>query len=288
MKLMIVGADGQLGADLVRQFQNKVELIPLTYTDGDIVDLDVVHSLLNAHAPDVIINTAAFHNVPQCEHESVRAFEVNALGARNLAIGSQKIGAKLIHFSTDYVFDGKKGIPYTEQDLPNPLSVYANSKLAGEYFVSAMCERSMIIRVSGIYGKTRCIGKGSNFINTMLRLYREGKSIRVVTDEILTPTWTVEISRQIEVMLNHDLTGLFHVTSEGACSWHEFAQTIFDILELQVTVEKAKVADFHPAVKRPHYSVLENNRLKQSGLNIIAHWKPALTEFLTTTDMESL
>ncbi len=288
MRLMIVGADGQLGADIVRQFQDKFNLIPLTYQDGDIADMDVVRSLFEKHHPDVIINTAAFHNVPKCEEEPIRAFEVNALGARNLAIATNETETKLVHISTDYVFDGKKKSPYTEDDLANPLNVYANSKLAGEYFVSVICDHYIIARVSGIYGKTRCIGKGSNFINTMLRLYREGKPIRVVTDEILTPTSTVEISRQINAMLDHDSNGLFHVTCEGACSWHEFAQAIFDILDYPVNVATAKVADFPTTVKRPHYSVLENARLKEADINSIADWKTALTEFLSTTEVDSL
>lgn len=285
---MIVGADGQLGTDLAEQFQKKSHVIPLTFLDGDIVNLDVVHSLFQEHRPNVVINTAAFHHVPKCEEDPVRAFEVNALGARNLALTAQATGAKLVHISTDYVFDGKKQTAYTEKDLPHPLNVYANTKLAGEYFVSAICDRHIIVRVSGIYGKTRCIGKGSNFINTMLQLYRDGKPIRVVTDEILTPTSTTEISRQLNVMMDHDCQGLFHVTCEGACSWHEFAQAIFDILKYPVKVQPAKVADFPPAVKRPHYSVLENSRLKAAGINIIAEWKTALNHFLTTTEVDSL
>ncbi|MFC1568816.1 dTDP-4-dehydrorhamnose reductase [bacterium] len=288
MKLMIIGADGQLGSDLVHQFQGKTNLIPLTYEDGDIVDINVVRSLVNQHHPDVIINTAAYHQVPKCEDEPIRAFEVNALGARNLAICAQEAGVKLVHISTDYVFDGRKQHPYTEEDNPNPLNVYANTKLAGEYFITSHCEDYLIARVSGIYGKTRSIGKGSNFINTMLKLNREGKAIRVVTDEILTPTYTVEISRQIECMINHDMKGLFHVTSEGACSWYEFAQEIFNILKLPVSVEKAKVADFPPTVQRPHYSVLENKRLKDAELNIMKDWKTSLNEFLTTTEVDSL
>lgn len=288
MRLMIIGADGQLGADLVEQFSDQTQLIPLTYDDGDIAEKNVVQDLLAKHHPDVIINTAAYHHVPNCENEPVRAFQVNALGARNLAIGAEDIGAKLVHISTDYIFDGIKKTPYTEDDLPNPLNVYANTKLAGEYFVSAGCSNHVIARVSGIYGKTRCIGKGSNFINTMLKLYRESKPIRVVTDEILTPTSTVEIGRQIAKILETDLTGLFHVTSEGACSWHEFAQTIFDVLKLPVQVAPAKVADFPVTVKRPHYSVLENARLKQAGLNIMKDWKSALTEFLTTIEVDRL
>jgi dTDP-4-dehydrorhamnose reductase len=288
MRLMIIGADGQLGADLVPQFRNHTDLIPLTYEDGDIVDVREVQSLVKKHRPDVIINTAAYHNVPECELHPVRAFEVNALGARNLALAAESDGIKLVHISTDYVFDGSKGSPYTETDCPNPLNVYANTKLSGEYFIHSICKNYMILRVSGIYGKTRCIGKGSNFINTMLRLFRDGQSIRVVTDEVLTPTSTVEISRQLEIMLEENCQGIFHVTAEGACSWHEFAQSIFGILGWPVQIQEARVADFPPTVKRPHYSVLENTRLKQAGINRMKDWKTALTEFLKTTEVNDL
>jgi dTDP-4-dehydrorhamnose reductase len=288
MRLMIIGADGQLGADLVLQFRDHADLIPLTYEDGDIVDFNVVQSLVTMHRPEVIINTAAYHNVPECELHPVRAFEVNALGARNLALATESKGIRLVHISTDYVFDGSKGSPYTESDCPNPLNVYANTKLSGEYFIRSICKNYMILRVSGIYGKTRCIGKGSNFINTMLRLFRDGQSIRVVTDEVLTPTSTVEISRQLEIMLQENCQGVFHVTAEGACSWHEFAQSIFKILEWPVQIQEAKVADFPPTVKRPHYSVLENTRLKQAGINRMKDWKTALTEFLKTTEVKNL
>ncbi len=288
MKVMIIGADGQLGTDLSSEMKEKADVIPLTFSDGDISDRAVTERLFETHAPDVVINTAAFHNVPECENQPVRAFEVNALGARNLAVVSQERGVRMVQVSTDYVFDGAQKRPYTENDLPNPLSVYANTKLSGEYFTAAHCENHIIARVSGIYGKARCIGKGSNFVTTMLKLYREGKPIRVVTDEILTPTSTIEISRQISKMIEADVRGLFHVTAEGACSWHEFAQTIFDVLQYPVQVAEAKVADFPPPVRRPHYSVLENRRLNEAKINIMADWKTALTEFLTNTDVETL
>ena len=288
MRLMIIGADGQLGTDLVYQFRSNHDLIPLTHEDGDIADFGAVQALVETHRPDIIINTAAFHNVPVCEVQPLRAFEVNALGARNLAMAAEPKGIKLVQISTDYVFDGLKHSPYTESDCPNPLNVYANTKLAGEYFIQSDCRDYMILRVSGIYGKTRCIGKGSNFINTMLRLYREGQSIRVVTDEVLTPTSTVEISRQLEAMIEANCHGLYHVTAEGSCSWHEFARSIFEILEWPAEVQEARVADFPPTVKRPHYSVLENSRLKQAGINRMKDWKEALNEFLNTTEVNNL
>ena len=288
MKILIIGANGQLGTDLSSHFATKHELIPLTEDHIEIADAESVKNAMSAHRPNVVINTAAFHNVPLCEENPVRAFEVNGLGALHLAKLSGELGFKLVHISTDYVFDGEKNAPYTETDRPHPLNVYANTKLAGEYFISAEAEDYIIARVSGIYGKTRCMAKGGNFINTMLRLYREGKSIRVVTDEILTPTSTVEISRQLELMIETKTHGLFHVTQEGACSWHEFAQAIFDILQLDVNVAETTTSEFVSPVKRPFYSVLENAALKKLGINIMKDWREALEEFLTQTPIEEL
>lgn len=288
MKIAIIGANGQLGTDLTEQLKSKNEVIPLTQEDIEISDPESVQTVLGQYTPDVVINTAAYHKVDECENNPIKSFEINGLGSKYLAAATQKLGARFIHISTDYIFDGKQSIPYTEDDLPNPLNVYANTKLAGEYFVQQETDNYIIARVSGIYGKTRCMAKGGNFINTMLRLYREGKHLKVVTDEILTPTWTVEISRQIEVMIDKHLTGLFHITQEGACSWHEFASAIFKILDIQIDIEKATVASFPASIKRPHYSVLENKALKTAESNIMKPWKEALTEFLNQTNIEEL
>ncbi len=288
MKIVIIGADGQLGTDLNLQFQNTYEVIPLTQEDIEISDADCVQSVLKNHNPDVVINTAAFHKVELCEEEPNLSWEVNALGPKYLAQSCQEISAKLVHISTDYVFDGLKKSPYIEDDLPQPLNVYANTKLAGEYFVAQETDNYITARVSGIYGKARCMAKGSNFINTMLRLHREGKSLRVVDDEILTPTSTVEISRQIDKMIEKDATGLFHVTQEGQCSWHEFASAIFKILGIDINIEPVTVDTFPSPIKRPHYSVLENKHLKDLDINIMQDWKSALKEFLTTTPLEDL
>ncbi len=288
MKVVVIGANGQLGTDCAAQLKNKYDVIPLIQEDIEISDAESVNNVLKQHQPSVVINTAAYHKVDECEKNPVKSFEINALGSKYLAAACREYNAKLIHISTDYVFDGKTNTPYVEDDLPDPLNVYANTKLAGEYFVQQETDNYIIARVSGIYGKTRCMAKGGNFINTMLRLYREGKNIKVVADEVLTPTWTVEISRQIEVMIEKNLTGLFHVTQEGNCSWHAFSAAIFEILNIQINIEKTTVTSFPAPIKRPHYSVLENKALKEADCNIMQHWKDALTEFLKQTNIEDL
>lgn len=284
MKIAVIGADGQLGTDISAAIdQTDHELTRLTIGDIDIVDKDRVSRVLKETAPQLVINTAAFHDVEKCENEPVKAFEVNALGARNLAETCNDLDAALMHISTDYVFDGKKRAPYVETDKPMPLNVYANTKLSGEHFVEAIAEKFHILRVSGIYGKTPCMGKGGmNFVELMLKLSKSRPEVRVVDNEFLTPTSTVEIARQIVKMIDGDAQyGLYHVTAGGSCSWYEFAKEIFDITKPDIAFNKAAPGEFAVKVNRPEYSVLENKFLQDQGIDIMRHWKEGLRTYLT-------
>ncbi len=284
MKIAIIGADGQLGTDIcVALENNKNEVVRLTINDLDISKIDAVSKVLKETKPGLVINTAAFHQVEQCEDEPGRAFEVNALGARNLAHVCNDLDATLIQISTDYVFDGLKRKPYIEADKPMPLNVYANTKLSGEHFVEAIAKKFFILRVSGIYGKSPCIGKGGmNFVELMKKLSHDREEVRVVDNEFLTPTSTVEISRQIVKMVNSEpKNGIYHCTAEGSCSWYEFAAEIFDITKPNVTLNRAAPGEFAIKVNRPEYSVLENWNLKDQGLNVMRHWKEGLREYLS-------
>jgi dTDP-4-dehydrorhamnose reductase len=178
------------------------------------------------------------------------------------------------------VFDGKKQKPYTEDDRPNPLSVYANTKLSGEYFAMNYCDKSFVIRVSGIYGKVPCRAKGGNFITTMIKLAKEKPEVRVVTDEILTPTPTYHIAKNTAALIKTGAFGLYHMSCEGECSWYEFAKVIWETLKLTTPLYSASVKDFPLVVKRPFYSVLENRNLNKLGINEMPEWKEALIEFL--------
>lgn len=287
MKIAVVGADGQLGTDICKAVaKTNHELIRLTIADIDVSQSASVSRVLEKQTPQLVINTAAFHNVEKCEEETARAFEVNALGPRNLAKVCNQIDAALMHISTDYVFDGKKGAPYIETDSPMPLNVYANSKLSGEYFVGATARKYYILRVCGIYGKSPCLGKGGmNFVELMLKLSREREEVRVVDDEILTPTSTVEIANQIVKMIDANAQyGLYHATAEGSCSWYEFAAEIFNITRPNIKFNKAAPGEFAVKVNRPSYSVLENKFLKDQGINIMRHWKEGLGEYLREND----
>jgi dTDP-4-dehydrorhamnose reductase len=281
MKVAIVGANGQLGSDLCKIFAESGHSVsPLTHEDIEIENIDSVAAVLGTIHPDVILNTAAFHVVPKCENEPGRSYEVNALGALNIARVSAQLGARPVYFSTDYVFDGAKHSPYEEKDSPNPLNVYAVTKLAGEYFTLNYSHRGIVIRVSGIYGKTPCRAKGGNFITTMLRLAKENQEVRVVRDEILTPTPTYHIALKTLSLLKRDGLGLFHLTCEGECSWYEFARTIFETMNIKTQVTASSVKDTPSPVRRPHYSVLQNSSFNHLTTERMPDWKEAVEEFL--------
>lgn len=291
MRITVIGGNGQLGQDVCAAFSAaKHDVVALTHADVEISSYDSVKDALEHIRPDLVINTAAFHNVDRCETEPTPAFTINALGARNVASVTNSVGAVLLHISTDYVFDGLERRPYVEQDAPAPLNVYGNSKLAGEFFVRSITQRNFLVRVSGIYGQHPCRAKGGlNFVEMMLKLARERGEVRVVDDEIVTPTPTSEIAKQLVLLSGTNEYGIYHASSEGSCSWHEFASAIFELSETSVKLEKAQPGEFPARAKRPKYSVLENKALKDRSLNIFTHWKNGLAQYLKQRQMsESL
>ncbi|HEV3036622.1 MAG TPA: dTDP-4-dehydrorhamnose reductase [Candidatus Angelobacter sp.] len=283
MKVAILGANGQLGADVTSAFLAEGdEVVGLTHEDVEVSSLESVKKSLEAIRPQVVINTAAFHNVERCEGEPLPAFTVNAMGARNVAQVTDSLRAKLLHISTDYVFDGEKSSPYVEEDSPRPLNAYGNSKLAGEYFVRCTNPRHFVVRVSGIYGMHPCRAKaGLNFVEMMLKLAGEREELRVVDDQRVTPTPTVEIAQQLTLLAKTDDYGIYHATSESSCTWYEFARAIFDLTGTKVRVEKARPGDFPAKAHRPQNSVLENAALKARSLNVFTHWRTGLATYLS-------
>ena len=279
MKIMIVGANGQLGSDLAKVIRDG-EVIPLTHSDIEISDENSVRKVFQKYKPAIVMNTAAYHHVPKCESNDTQAFLINALGPKYLAQYCEKYGSTLLHISTDYLFDGLKKAPYVETDAPNPLNVYGISKMTGEHYIRAHMTNYFIVRTSGIYGIHPCRAKGRNFIDTMLMLSRKQDEIRVVGDEILTPTYTLDLAHQIHRLIQTHAFGIYHITNEGYCSWHQFAKTIFEILNIPVQVTEISQSEFSSTVKRPAYSVLENGRLKSMGLNTMRPWKEALESYL--------
>jgi dTDP-4-dehydrorhamnose reductase len=282
MRVLVVGSNGQLGTDVARAFSdNGDEVLPLTHADIEIANEEAVANKMRELQPGAVVNTAAMHNVENCELQPDRAFAVNALGVRNLALTARDIGAVLIHISTDYVFDGCKVSPYEEQDPPRPLSVYGNSKLAGEYFVRSTLDKHFVLRTSAIYGESPCRAKGGlNFIQLMLKLANQRGEVRVVDSEFVTPTPTSDLARQIVVLSRCESYGLYHATAEGACSWFEFAREIFALTGTKVNLQVAGPNEFPAKVPRPRYSVLENRGLKLLGLNTFRPWQEGLRDYL--------
>ena len=279
MKVAVIGANGQLGTDLVKALQNR-GVVPLTRTELDVRDLERVRQALSTLKPDVVINTSAFTRVDDCEDQPELAFRVNALGVRNVAQVCAELGCVLVHISTDYVFGGEKRTPYTEDDLPNPLNVYGVSKLAGEHFVRSLCEKHFIVRTSGLYGVAGSSGKGGNFVETMIRLAREGRPIRVVNDQVLTPTYTRDLAQKIAELLPTGAYGLYHITNSGECSWYEFAAQIFMLLQVQPDFGPTTTEAYGAKAKRPAYSVLSNEKLTRLGLRPLRPWPEALEAYL--------
>ena len=289
MMVAVIGANGQLGTEVVAEFQKAgEETARLTHADIDIASLGSTRSALSGICPVVIVNTAAIHHVENCEKEPLRAYEVNALGARNLAVVARELDAKLVHVSTDYVFDGAKKQPYVEEDRAAPLNVYGNTKLAGEAFLKGAAEKYFIVRTSALYGKSPCRAKGGrNFVDLMLKLAGERDELRVVDDEIVSPTSTAELAKQIVILSRTNHYGLYHATAEGSCSWYEFAKAIFEITNTKVRLKVAGPNEFPAKVPRPKYSVLENAELKKRELNALSNWQEGLDAYLSSNGRHS-
>ena len=288
MRIAVIGASGQLGKDVTAAFlSHGDDVIGLDHHMIELASSESVKKSLEQVRPEVVVNTAAFHHVEKCEADPSLAFAINAVGARNLAQVTGVLGAKLIHISTDYVFDGGKVSPYTEEDTPAPLNVYGNSKLSGELFVRSENPRHFVVRVSAIYGSNPCRAKGGlNFVELMLKLSREREELRVVDDEFVSPTPTVEIARQLVALSATSDFGLYHATAEGSCSWFEFARMIFDLTDTKIHLERARPGEFPSKVPRPKYSVLENQALKRKSMNLFTSWEQGLQKYLACRNQE--
>jgi len=279
MRIALLGSNGQLGRELQKTLSEH-ELIPLTRQEFDVTSHDQTRFVLTDLRPDMVLNTSAYHRVDDCETHAELAYGVNALAVLNLVRIANDLDATLVHLSTDYVFDGRQQMPYIEDSVALPLSVYGNSKLAGELLVRTMCRKYFVIRTCGLYGHAGSRGKGGNFVETMLSKAGKGEPIRVVNDQVLTPTSTLELASQMAVLLNTAHYGLFHITCEGACSWHDFAAAAFEFAGIKADLSPTTSDLYKTAAIRPRYSVLENARLKQLGLNRMRHWRDALSDYL--------
>jgi dTDP-4-dehydrorhamnose reductase len=281
MKLLLIGANGQLGTDLVKVCKAAGDtVVPMTHAQLDVCSEESVAQALAEHKPDVVVNTAAYHKVEECEKQQGKSFEVNAAAPMKLALACNQIGATLVHFSTDYVFGGyTHDQPFQETDRPAPVNVYGTSKLAGEYLVSTYAERYFVLRVCGLYGTAGSSGKGGNFVETMLKKAAAGDVIKVVADQILTPTYTADLAKAVRELAQTQKYGLYHLSSGGECSWYDFTRHIFQSAGIEANLSPTKTSDFFSPVKRPAYSVLSKAKFKSLGLSIPS-WKDALPRYL--------
>jgi len=279
VRILLTGGNGQLAQDLPRVLVDD-EVVARAHAELDICNREELLAAVCQLHPSCVINTAAFNRVDECEDRPEEAFRVNAIGTYNVVLAAKQVGALVVHFSTDYVFDGSKRAPYVETDVPNPLSIYGLSKLVGEIIVRQYGEKYFLIRTCGLYGHTGSRSKGGNFVETMLRLAAQGKTIRVVQDQIVTPTSTQDVAVKVAELIRTDHYGLYHMTNSGECSWYEFAREIFQLAGLAVNLEPTSTAAYSARARRPAYSVLDNQALRRAGFADLRPWPEALADYL--------
>ncbi|MEN8906307.1 MAG: dTDP-4-dehydrorhamnose reductase [Clostridiales bacterium] len=275
MKILISGNKGQLGREITKQTNSdEYSITGADIDELDITDFNATDLFVSNIKPDVIINCSAYTNVDACEDNESLAFKVNASGARNLSLCAKKIGAKIVHISTDYVFDGNATKPLKEYDNISPINKYGESKEYGERLVRETNEKHFILRTSWLYGD------GNNFVKTMLKLSETRDNLDVVDDQVGSPTSTVDLAKCILELVSTELYGTYHATNEGVCSWYDFAKKIFELKGIDMMVNRVNSEQFKRKAKRPAYSVLENFMLNVEGKNCFRHWEESLEEYL--------
>ena len=298
-KVVVVGATGQLGGDLVEVFEGsgRWEVVGLSHDDIEVTRPESARTALEALKPSVVINTAAFNRVDACEAEVETAFRVNALGALHVARAANSAGALCVYISTDYVFEGRRGtgndtttpagmhpsrpMPYTEQDRPNPINVYGASKLAGEILTAQAAARHLVVRVASLFGRRGARGKGGNFVMTVLARAKAGEPLRVVDDIVMSPTYTLDAARVIERLVRAGVTGVVHVVNSGMCSWYEFACAIVRLAGIDARVEPVSSDAYPAAARRPAFSALSNRYAANLiGGDGVRSWEDALGEYV--------
>lgn len=274
LDIVITGAHGQFGKVLERRLSHSHSVVSLSKHDLDITEKDEVDKIITLLKPQIIIHTAAFTAVDQCEIDRKKAFEVNGLGAGNVALAANMVGARMFYISSDYVFDGKKQSPYLEEDIPNPQSIYGMSKWIGEQLVLSI-NKGTVIRTSWLYGHD-----GKNFVKTMLELAKKNKKIRVVNDQVGSPTYVNDLAETI-IHLFDKKNGIYHVSNSGSCSWYIFAKTIFEEAGYNPKlVYPTTTEEYGALAPRPHFSVLGHRALLRENIKIPRPWNEGIKEFI--------
>ena len=282
MKILVTGANGQLGRELQRAKPNDCELTALSRDQLDITDLEQVTRSINSIKPDWVINAAAYTAVDKAESDSAGAYAINAEGAANLATAAQAINSCLLHISTDFIFDGKNNRPYLPEDVPNPLGIYGASKLAGEQKVREILGgETLIIRTAWVYS-----AHGNNFVKTMLRLMGERDTLGVIEDQVGTPSWAAEIARAVYLSIENNLRGVYHWTDTGAASWYDFSVAIYELgkeaglINNSVTINPIPTEAYPTPAERPPYSILNKDSLRKAINYTGKHWRDSLSQMI--------
>lgn len=275
MKVIVTGAEGQLGKDLCKVLNKQFILFGLGRMELDVTKQEQCEKVISLIKPDVIIHSAAFTHVDKAEVNETEAYLVNAYGSRNIAFAAEQIGAKVCYISTDYVFDGNSTKPYREFDNTNPISVYGKSKRAGELFIQNLSSKYFIVRTSWVYGIN-----GNNFVKSVLKQALNKQPLKVVNDQIGSPTYTIDLSKFIADLINTKKYSIYHASNGGECSWYDFAQAIFQELGMNIRIDPCTSKEFIREAPRPAYSVLEPLAIRANGFKELRHWRVALKEFI--------
>lgn len=281
MRILLIGRTGQLGGDLLRHNREHQITAP-DRGELDIIRPEQVLAAIERHRPELVVNCAAFHNVPLCEEQPEQAFQVNCVAVKNLSAACRDAGARLITFSSDYVFGGDKRTPYDEDDAPHPLQQYGMSRLAGEQAaLAAAPEHAVIIRTCGLYGESGASSKGGNFVDGRVADARAGRTIEMAMEQIVAPTSTEDLSKAVLALAVHPgmRPGIYHLVNEGQCSWYEFTVAIGEILGLATKVTPVDRKGMTGAMRRPLYSVLGNTKARALGITML-QWRNALERYL--------
>lgn len=286
-RAVVFGSGGQLGGELVREFQQRgYEVTGFKRSAVDVTNPEKVEEVLARVDPALVFNSAAYNQVDLAEREPQAAYMANALAVRNLAIACRQVDARLIHFSTDYVFDGMLGRPYTEEDATHPLGAYGVSKLAGELYAQAYLDNALIIRTSGVFGPRGVVTARGNFVEVMLRLAQTGQPIRVVEDHIASPTYAPALAERTADLVESGHTGLFHAGGGQAISWYEYAGLIFAAAGLQPELKPTNEREYRTAARRPKFSALANARMAKLGLPPMPPLTEAIQDYLKRREMQ--
>jgi len=276
MKILITGVKGMLGSDLMKVLSRNYQAVGIDIEDGDITKKDEIIKVISDANPSIVVHTAAYTDVDGCEGDPDLAYKVNVIGTQNICLACQKVGAALMYLSTDFVFDGNKKTPYIEFDQPNPINIYGKSKLAGEQYVQSLLHKFFIVRTAWLFGK-----KGKNFVKTILKLAKRKKELKIVNDQIGSPTYTLDLIQQLIPLLNTDSYGIYHIANKGRCSWYEFAQEILKCGKIKgVEIQPIFSYQLNRPAKRPAFSVLRNYCLELTVGDTMRSWEGALKRYM--------